>query len=641
MPMLPQPGSDSAALEKQGEERPQAAHGKGAKDEAIFAEDWWSHARPIFEIHGYFRVRAELFQNFSLGRIDAPNNALWPMPADNRYAAIGNNESFGPALCTGDESEEGINDNDDPRFANQPCKNKTQAGANLRFRLNPELHLSDNLRVMSQIDLLDNVVLGSTPEGFANTPDGGENGGYQVSPRAGYTPLGFSDTTQNPPSDGNNSLKDSVRIKRAWAEYMTPVGELRFGRMPDQWGLGIYHNAGDGYDDDYQSTVDRIMFITGIKSLDLYAGAAWDFANEGPTSETLQLPGAQPYDIAQLDDVDEYALILMRKKSTELTELALAQGNLVLNGGLYLTYRRQLLAPDIGPLVPGDCNNAFAIGCFVTTTTNNRYERRGAEAWIPDLWLQLLYKKLRFEVEAVAVRGSIESISVDPGNQQPRYTDSLPGGAGAGWDIRQYGLALEIAQKLVEDKLKLDFKFGWASGDDDLVSDGGKGLIPYNNPVQQQADAFDDSISMFRFHPNYKLDLILIRNILTRVEGLYYFRPGVEYDFLRNANGQRFGGGFSAIWSRASQFVQTPGHKRDLGVELDFSLFFQSKDGALNDDPNKMGGFYTMLQYGVLFPLGGLDYQSVQARDIEATFGPGSAETSSAQILRWYLGVMF
>ena len=38
-------------------------------------------------------------------------------------------------------------------------------------------------------------------------------------------------------------------------------------------------------------------------------------------------------------------------------------------------------------------------------------------------------------------------------------------------------------------------------------------------------------------------------------------------------------------------------YARDLGIELNFNLYFQSKDGSLNDDPNKMGGFYTMLQY--------------------------------------------
>ena len=63
---------------------------------------------------------------------------------------------------------------------------------------------------------------------------------------------------------------------------MTPVGQLRFGRMPNHWGLGMVANAGDGIDSDYQTTIDRIMFVTGIKSLDLYFGGAWDFVSTGP-----------------------------------------------------------------------------------------------------------------------------------------------------------------------------------------------------------------------------------------------------------------------------------------------------------------------------------------------------------------------
>ena len=50
----------------------------------------------------------------------------------------------------------------------------------------------------------------------------------------------------------------AVNVNRVWGEYMTPFGQLRFGRMPNQWGLGMVDNAGDGIDSDYQSTIDRI-----------------------------------------------------------------------------------------------------------------------------------------------------------------------------------------------------------------------------------------------------------------------------------------------------------------------------------------------------------------------------------------------
>ncbi len=618
MPMWPQPANDAAALEKQGKDP--AAPKKAKSSDEIYAEDWWSHARPIFEIHGYFRLRAELFHNFSLGKVDAPNAALWPMPADNHYSGRSGG-AFGPSLCTGDESAESGSASDNPKDGLYPCKNKTQAGANLRFRLNPELHISDNLRVMSQIDMLDNLVLGSTPEGYSNSPSDG--GGYRVTQRSGYSPIGAFDNTQSPPSDGRNSYRDSIRVKRAWAEYMTPVGQLRFGRMPSHWGLGILSNAGDGADDDYQSTNDRIMFMTGLKSLDLYLGGAWDFTNEGATSDSLGQPQAQPYDLGQLDDVDQYVFVIARRKNAELTKLALAQGNLVLNGGAYVVHRRQLIANDTAGACAG---GAPTLGC-PTENVGTGYVRRGATAWIPDLWLQLLYKKFRFEAEVVTVQGDIESTPDDAVN---------------GRKIRMWGYAAEFEQKLVEDRLKLEFKTGWASGDPDVYGpvDGAGGLSPGFTGLQPQRG--DDTISTFRFHPNYKVDLILHRNLLSRVQGTYYFRPSVEYDFIREASGQRFGGGFAGIWSRASEFVQTPGHKRDLGIELDLSLYYQSKDGSLNDNHDKPGGFYTMLQWGVLFPMGGLGYQEeLEAPRLEQEVGAGASETSTAQILRWYMGVLF
>jgi uncharacterized protein (TIGR04551 family) len=623
MQMWPQRGAERETRSSEAS-TPTGAK-RASADEQIFAEDWWSHTRPALELHGYFRVRAELFHNFSLGRIDPPRQQIWPMPADNYYAnGTGN---WGPQLCTTDESGQ------PGEGRGAPCKNKTQAGANMRFRLNPELHISDNLRVVSQVDLLDNLVLGSTPVGYNNQP--GDDGGWSVKERSGYTPLGALDDTQEPPSAGINSLRDSIRVKRAWAEYMTPVGELRFGRMPDHWGLGMMINSGDGYDDDYQSTVDRIQFTTSIKPLDLYLSGAWDFVNEGVTSDSLALPQAQPYDLAQLDDVDQYTLMIARKKSDELTKLSLAQGGVVLNGGLRVTHRRQHLANDNSGSCSGP-NPAAALDCGPEELSQG-FSRRGASAWIPDLWFQLRYKKFRFEAEAAAIRGSIENVA----NDSVTTDDEL--------DIEQYGVATEIEQRLVEDRLKLQFKFGWASGDGDVggtrtgapaaQAGSNPGLTPGFDGLQQQFG--DDTMSTFRFHPSYRVDLLLNRNILTRVQGVYYFRPSVDYDFMQSPNGQRLGGSFAAIWTRASQFTQTPGHKRDLGVELNLSIYFQSKDGGLNDDLDKMGGFYTMLQYGVLFPLGGMGYPSARLDTFERQNIRGEVDTSAAQMLRWYLGVMF
>ena len=115
-------------------------------------------ARPVIELHGYFRTRAELFHNFSLGRHNSSvspggdQQYLWPIPLDQtlhrRYGSDGTDRRASAA-----------------RTANSTCNDKTESRRqHAPPRSNPEIHISDNLRIMTQIDLLDNLVLGSTPD---------------------------------------------------------------------------------------------------------------------------------------------------------------------------------------------------------------------------------------------------------------------------------------------------------------------------------------------------------------------------------------------------------------------------------------------------------------------------------------------
>lgn len=580
----------------------------GARPSDVFAEDWWTHARPTFEVHGYYRLRAELFHQFAIGRIDDPADQIWPQPPDKQYVDL-NNQLRRVQLC-----------GDDPA-ALEACDNNTNAGANMRFRLNPELHVSDNLRVLSQIDLLDNLVLGSTPEGYtgAGFDNTGEARIYRTSR---YAQVGALSSTQWAPTS-------SVVVKRVWGEYLTPVGLLRFGRMPHHWGLGMVYNSGDGYDSDYQTTVDRLMLVTGIKKYDLYFSAAWDFANEGAISGTTPDAHAQAYDQGEEDDVNQYTFVAVRRKNPELQKLEIARGNVVMNGGLHLAYRTQTIANEDPRLEVG------AIPGQAPVDLQQGYTRRGAEIFTPDLWFQLLYKKFRFEMEAAMIWGSIENTGIT-GGVGSNYQNPVDDSDDDGWNLRQFGLSTQSEFRAIEDRLRIHFGFGYATGDDDegsLLPQGTGGLSPQLTSNR--------TYSTFRFHPDYRVDMILFRHVLQRVQGAYYFRPGVDYDFARDKNGQRLGGGAAVVWSRASEFVQTPGHARDLGLELNAQLYFQSKDGTLNDDPDKMGGFYTSLQYGVMFPLGGLGYLPGQESAYENLTGATDLDTETAQTLRWYLGVLF
>lgn len=598
---------------------------KPTDEDRVFSEDWWVHTRPALELHGNFRVRAEMYHQFHLGRVDPPGTALWPRPLDDSYVDT-NGTLQGAEACTPNEGQSLNSTSSSPSDANIGCINPTQMGANMRFRVEPAIIISDNLRVRSQIDLFDNLVMGSTSLGNVNYP--AATGGYAVAQRGGYYPVSASSWSQGSPVSGLNTVQDAIAVKRAWAEYETPVGQARFGRMPDHWGLGLVHNAGDDIDGDYQSTVDRIAFFTGLESLQLFAGAAWDFPYEGPTSAAFTTPGGQAYDVAQFDDVSAMNLLLFRRVNPQLERMILRRGGVVVNGGLYLTYAYQRIANDVSGASATCDNGAAAIDCQPGEAAAS-YVRRGFEQWTPDLFAELKYKGFYAGVEAVTNQGTIQNTSSVPGDSDYDNT----GTGRDGWRINQWAVATEIEQKLVEDRLLLGFYFGWASGDGDV-----EGLVP---PAGGEVQIGDRSFDTFRFHPGYRVDLILNRNILSRVQGSYYFKPLAQYDFIRQDTGMRLGGRAEAIWTRASNFMQAPGHQADLGIELDATVYYQSKDGSLNDDPTLLGGFYAMMQYGVFFPLSGLGYQRSQQLPDADSRPRGYDGLQTAQMLRLFLGVAY
>jgi uncharacterized protein (TIGR04551 family) len=632
----------------------------------IFADDWFELASPGFELGGYLRTRAQLMHNFTLGRKDAPSfdatvddgyPPLWPQPPDNAYTDT-KNVTHSATLCGSDPT------------APEPCEDDVQAGANLRLRLEPTIFVGDNLRVYSQIDMLDNVVLGSSPQGYANQPALG--GGYTVAARGGYYPVGAFASTVWAPASGVTAATDAVLVKRVWGEYRSPIGTISFGRMPHHWGLGMVRNAGGDVDADWGDNVDRIMFQTGLPSLDLYVSAAWDFANEGPTSsvlhseqgrasdedDTQNLPfgsgayeqGGQPYDLGRIDDLDQWVFTLTYRPEEQLARRDLALGFPVVKAGAYVAYQQQEIAND-----SVQADDGAALGNS-PTSIGEGYVRRGFEAVLGDLWLQLRYRKLRVEVEAALIYGTLEN-TLDSDSDYENLRDSLNNG----WTLRQFGLVAELDYRALSDRLRLGFGFGFASGDDDVA-----GLSPSPSPTSPSSVdrqlTLDRTYSTFRFHPNYKVDLILFRSLLTRVQGAYYFRPSVEYDFFQDGciadkergpcpgeatldplevgGGQRAGAGLTFVWSRASEPVQAPGHEPDLGVELNFKIYYQLSPGPVRAGVEEMGGFYTSLEYGVLFPLPGLGYLPGQESGYSAVTGQ-SLDVTPANTARWFLGMLF
>jgi len=555
-------GSDDSLVppwEKKGEE---------PEDEAV--EEWEDRNLQVFEIHGYFRTRGAMFHKFPIRNDEALFSQ--PLEENDRYVTDCRESAWG-----------------DP--AN--CSNATLAGGNLKLRLEPRINVSEEVRVMAQLDFLDNLVLGSTPESY-------DNGQYSVQ-NGTVDPGRFTDSRQSVPT-----YERMISVRRAWAEVMTPLGEVRFGRMGDHWGLGMMHNNGADIYQDYGDSIDRIMFATKIAGIVIAPG--FDFINEGPTSAAGPRPWStydQPFDVSQMDDAYQLMAILAYKQDRDEQEAMLRRGDVVINTGLYFQYRSQVLTID-----PIDSENDGIIDPIDVDDhqeENYNFVRRDYWGVIPDLWWQLLYEHLHVELEFVFIYGDVKNVSADDAPEQGD-TDV---------ELLQYGGVLQVDYGLLNDQLRLGLEFGLASGDD-----GVEGMRPPTN-MNQNRSAADNYYSLYTFNPAYHIDLILFRNVLGSVTGAYYFNPWVRYDFLYSRAGKQLGAQLDIVYSRASEPSSTIGNDGNMGVEIDIGVFYRSEDM-----------FFAGLQYGVLFALGAFEGY-VEDTDFEDN------DLSTAQTVQGLLGVSF
>jgi uncharacterized protein (TIGR04551 family) len=525
------------ALDKQKEEvrdevRAQVATqtaNKALEEEFQFHEE--KKKLDLFEVNGYFRVRPELFYKFDMQRgADPAGYYLFHPPAND-------------------------------------VNRVTLSDANMRWRLEPTLNVSEDVRIHAQIDMLDNLILGSTPDG-----------GFGFSQR---TPITALSGTQVPPTSDKNWVQNSVTIKRVWGEVNTPVGQFVFGRMGSQWGMGILTSSGSNWDSDYGDTVDRIMFVA--KVADHYIVPMLTFASSGTASIRKQDLTGQPYDLAQLDDVHDYGIAIARRDTDLEINRKLQAGQYILNYGVYFTYRRQSL----------DATNSTAP--YSDGVTPASFFSRDAQIYTPDIWIKFQTKKLRLELEAVGVFGKIGN----PNDQAD---------LGQAITLRQFGAAASGNYKIL-DALDVSLEAGFASGD----KAPGMGNLPGRGPTQpgsidgaqfcvtSSCKNVDTDMNNFRFNQDYRVDMILWREIFNGITDAFYIKPTVKYEITEG-----LGVWASLIYSRAIYGESTPSSHLDattgqlvgdpnLGVEIDGGVRYDSGDG-----------FTAGISYGVLFPLAGM-----------------------------------
>jgi len=165
---------------------------------------------------------------------------------------------------------------------------------------------------------------------------------------------------------------------------------------------------------------------------------------------------------------------------------------------------------------------------------------------------------------------------------------------------KQLGVAFESELGSPDGPATAGLDAGYASGD----PAPGFGAFPGANakPAQkgdldgpQASPPRDNRVDNFRFHPDYRIDRILFREIIGTVTDAVYVRPHARATLASGRPGT-LSASLAAIWSWAVYAESTPGQKHPLGVELDPTLLYQAKDG-----------FSFALEHGILFPGAALD----------------------------------
>ncbi|HEY1335256.1 MAG TPA: TIGR04551 family protein [Myxococcaceae bacterium] len=344
---------EAAKKELREEMRAQAATVAATSAGSTWETEAAAHRKlDLVELHGYFRVRPELFHKFDL---DQPPDAsgYWLFPRPN-----GQVDPISGSLTGG----------------------HSIAGTNMRFRLDPTLNISEEVRIKSQIDALDNLVWGSTPQ-YAYV-------------RQDRVDIGVLGSSQIPPIAGVNSTQSNLAVKRVWGEVATPIGLLKFGRMGDQFGLGIVHNDGNCLDCDYGVTVDRFQFVAEPLP-GYFIVPTIDFDLEGLVSGRVSSQG-QPYDVTNSDDAHTFGIILARKDTDQKARAKLDAGSTIFNYGLFFQYRSQ----NYEYKQNGIGTSFSEQDPYTIPSPSLSRISRGAYLFIPDLWLKLERKAFKIELES-------------------------------------------------------------------------------------------------------------------------------------------------------------------------------------------------------------------------------------------------
>lgn len=439
---------------------------------------------------------------------------------------------------------------------------QTLLHADMRLRTDLAVYVpSTTLSVNVRADWLDNVALGS----FA--PDG-------------------------------PNLNRAVVLKRAYGVAVTPVGFILAGRVGAPWGLGMKYNSGDCLDCDGGDVADRFAFVMPLA--EHLVAVTFDWAGAGAPIVPRRQGGRTVTPEPALDThvlnfaVQQIRSDMARARRTQAGRSTLEYGAL----GFYAWKNKDAATNGARTSQPVPFSGAQVI---------DRKFRSGTVS----AWGRLTFPWGRIGAEAMYVIGSIDQATTLPGFllRQPIT-------------LRQYGGVLESLFGPPSGLFGFGIDAGIASGDP-APGFGVNTPVPAALPQAGDLDGAqvdyprDRTIENFTFSPDYRVDRILFREIIGTVTDAMYARPHLRYRLLDWSSGS-LTAQVATIASMAMSKASTPGGSQMLGVEVDPTLSYESRDG-----------FRAALEHATLFPMGGLDNP------------PLGLSAKPAQLLRLRLAFVF
>lgn len=339
-------------------------------------QDFRPREKIAFELHGYLRGRSEALYNLDLDRGLLPSGQpLYPVPLG------------------------------------EP-KSQWLFAADMRLRTDLAVYApGGGVAVKVRLDTLDNVALGSKPEGVP-----------------------YASLTQR-------ATGAVLSLRRAYGEAVLPFGVLAVGRMGNHWGLGMFANGGDCLDCDGGDSVDRVAFMTPL------VGHVFAFAYDFSATLAVQPRANNRWiSVAPFSGVRSVSLAVLSFRGDDAKERRRKAGKSTFEYGALFSHRWQdgdvpadyLPIPGTGPVT---IDSAQVMG-------------RGAKYFVADGYATLTHPEFRAGAEIAVVGGQVDQPSLVPGVLLRDPIKST-----------QVGVAIESEIGTTESPFGIGLDGGYATGD--------------------------------------------------------------------------------------------------------------------------------------------------------------------------------